>query len=508
MSGISLNLLLRGFSDKPLLPDVLIREIQIDSRQIQKGDLFIAYPGIYTDGRSYIKEALDKQASAVFYDAHDYKPPIEGSSVPLIPILGLRSRIFEISDRFYGNPTKSMKIIGITGTNGKTSCTHFVAQLLRSQNIPCGILGTLGYGFVNDLIKTGCTTPNSLQLQKIFSYLRRRGARVVVMEVSSHALDQHRVGNVNFNIAVLTQFSRDHLDYHGSIENYARAKESLFQQIGLNYGVINYDDEFGRYLIEKYYKKITIIGFSMREDTKDSRISLVVATDIKISTQGGFSVNVQTPWGNGVFTSSLYGRFNIVNALVVLGILGLFGIPLKEILLELSKLKNISGRMQVVECVKCIEGPKIVVDYAHTPDALRSVLVSLREYCCGGRLICVFGCGGDRDRGKRSKMGSIAERYADQIIITNDNPRSELPLNIIQDIQSGLKSPKEAIVEIERAAAIRYAIQKAAVNDIVLIAGKGHETTQIVNGKIFPFNDIQEIRKILIHETLTNCPHS
>ncbi|WP_304985924.1 UDP-N-acetylmuramoyl-L-alanyl-D-glutamate--2,6-diaminopimelate ligase [Coxiella-like endosymbiont] len=491
MNGVSLlNRLIKGFSNE-LSSDVLILGLQTDSRKVQKGDLFIAYPGMRSDGRQYIKEAIDKQAVAVFFDPHDYKPSIE-SPVPLIPISRLQNQVGEIAARFYSHPTKHLKIIGVTGTNGKTSCTHFIAQLLQSQGMPCAVVGTLGYGFVRNLTKTNYTTPDPLQLQQAFVQMRTEGARAVVMEVSSHALDQHRVNGVHFDIAVFTQLSRDHLDYHGSMENYARAKELLFEKIGLSYGVVNCDDEFGRYLIAKYHKKLMLIGYSMK-GIKNDRVPLIMATAIKTLDQG-FSVTVQTPWGNGTLTTPpLFGRFNISNLLAVIGVLGLSGVSLEKSFLELSKLKNVPGRMQLVECAS---GPQVVVDYAHTPDALEKALMSLREHC-RGQLICIFGCGGDRDRGKRPQMGAIAERYTDQVIVTNDNPRSESPLAIIQDIKAGFKNPQSVVVETDRAAAIHYAVQKATVDDIVLIAGKGYETTQVIGRDVLPFDDVQEAQKAL-----------
>lgn len=489
MNGVFLNRLLKGFSNE--LPfDILIRGLQTDSRKVQEGDLFIAHPGVHKDGRHYIKEAIDKRAAAVFFDAHNYELFIK-SSIPLIPIIELQNRIGQIAARFYSHPTKDLKIIGVTGTNGKTSCTHFIAQLLQSQCISCAVLGTLGYGFLRNLKKTNHTTPAPLQLQQIFAQMRKEGATSVAMEVSSHALDQRRVSGVHFDIALFTQLSYDHLDYHKNMENYARAKELLFQQIGLSYGVINCDDEFGRYLIAKYHKKLMLIGYSMGK-IRDDRVPLIMVTTIKTLKQG-FSITVQTPWGNGTFITSLFGRFNIINLLATLGVLGLFGIPLEKALSELSKLKNVPGRMQLV---KCTGGPQVVVDYAHTPDALENALISLREHCCG-RLICIFGCGGDRDRDKRPKMGAIAEYYADQVIVTTDNPRSESPWAIIQDIQAGFKNPKSVVVETNRAIAIHNVIQKTTVNDIVLIAGKGHETTQIIGNRVLPFNDVQEVRKAL-----------
>lgn len=497
MNGISLNQLLKGFCEG-LESDVFIHRLQTDSRKIQPGDLFIAYPGRQIDGYHCIKEAIEKQAVAVLYEAYHYKPSIQ-STIPLIAFPNLQLHIGDIAARFYGDPSKTIKAIGVTGTNGKTSCTHFIAQSLQSKKIPCGVVGTLGYGFVGNLNKTSYTTPDPIQLQQALIQLRKQDAKSVAIEVSSHALDQYRVQGVHFTIAVFTQLSRDHLDYHDNMENYARAKELLFQQPGLRYGVVNCDDALGRRIIENYHSKLTLVGYSA-DGIKDPRVSCVRATHIKTLTHG-FSVDVQTSWGEGTFTTSLLGRFNISNLLSVLSVLCLCEIPFKEALIELSKLNAVRGRMQVVNIQ---HHHQVIVDYAHTPDALEKVLTALREHC-KGQLICVFGCGGDRDRGKRPQMAAIAERLTDQIILTNDNPRSEPSLTIIRDIRAGFKNGSSVIVETDRAKAIKYAVQKATVNDIVLIAGKGHETTQIIGTDVLPFDDVEEARKaLIIHETLAS----
>lgn len=469
---------------------MFIHRLQTDSRNIQPGDLFIAYPGLQVDGRHYIKEAIEKQAGAVLYEANYYEPSIQ-STTPLIAFPNLQRHIGDIAVRFYGNPSKTIKVIGVTGTNGKTSCTHFIAQSLQSQKIPCGVVGTLGYGFIGNLNKTNYTTPDPIQLQKVFAKLQEQGAKAVAMEVSSHALDQSRIQGIHFTIAVFTQLSREHLDYHGNMENYARAKELLFQQPGLRYGVVNCDDALGRHIIENYHSKLTLVGYSA-DGVKDTRISCVRATHIKTLTRG-FSVDVKTSWGEGTFTISLFGRFNISNLLSVLSVLCLCEVPFEEALMELSKLNTVCGRMQVVNIQHC---PQVIVDYAHTPDALEKVLMDLREHC-KGQLICVFGCGGNRDRGKRPQMAAIAERLTDRIILTNDNPRSESPLTIIRDIQAGFKNGSSVIVETDRAKAIKHAVQKATVDDIVLIAGRGHETTQIIGTDVLLFNDVEEVKKAL-----------
>ena len=473
--------------------DVSIKAIQTDSRKIKPGDLFMAYPGLKVDGRNYIEEALKKKVAAVLYEAHHYQPSFK-TDVPLIPFKNLQYYVGKIAACFHDDPSRTVKVIGITGTNGKTSCAYFIAQALKSQGISCGFIGTLGYGFLGNLRRTSQTTPNPIQLQQVLANMRKLGAKVIAMEASSHALHQRRVQGVHFDIAVLTQLSQDHLNYHGDIRSYACAKELLFQQEGLRYGVVNCDDTFGKRIIANYHQKLTIIGYSIN-GLIDNRISSVIVTAMKPIAKG-FSVTVQTPWGKGIFTTSLLGRFIISNLLAVLSVLCLCEIPFDKVLVELSQLYNAPGRMQMIDSKNKQRHPQVVVDYAHTPDALEKSLTALREYC-QGRLICVFGCGGDRDRGKRLQMASVAEQYADRIILTNDNPRTESPLKIIEDIQIGLKNKRLVIVKLDRAEAIRYAVQTATINDIVLIAGKGHEITQTIGEQTLPFNDVKEAKKAL-----------
>lgn len=490
MNGIFLNQLLKGFCEE-LEFDVFIHRLQTDSRNIQPGDLFIAYPGQQFDGRHYIREAIEKQAVAVLYEANHYYESSIQSVIPLIAFPNLQHHIGVIATRFYGDPSKTIKVIGVTGTNGKTSCTHFIAQSLQLQKIPCGVVGTLGYGLLGNLNKTNYTTPDPIQLQQILAKLQEKNAKVIAMEVSSHALDQSRIQGVHFTIAVFTQLSREHLDYHGNMENYARAKELLFRQPGLCYGVVNCDDALGKRIIENYHSRLTLVGYSA-DGIKDARVYYVRATHIQVLMHG-FSVDVQTSWGEGTFTIPLLGRFNISNLLSVLSVLCLCEVPFEEALMGLSKLNTIRGRMQMVNIQY---RPQVVVDYAHTPDALEKILMALKEHC-KGQLICVFGCGGNRDRGKRPQMAAVAERLSDRIILTNDNPRSESPLTIIRDIQAGFKNRSSVIVETDRAKAIKHAVQKATVNDIVLIAGKGHETAQIIGTDVLLFNDVEEVRKAL-----------
>ncbi len=467
-----------------------ISGITADSRLVQKGDLFLAYPGFRVDGRKFIEQAISQGAAAVVCEAAGYQLKA-GENIPIISVPNLQSHLGDIAARFYQDPSQAMTIVGVTGTNGKTSITHFIAAALQAQHIICGVMGTLGYGFLPDLMPSPQTTLDPIQIQKIFSQLRAEQAKVIAMEVTSHALDQKRVQGVHFKIAVFTQLSRDHLDYHHDMQSYARAKELLFQQPGLRYGVVNLDDELGQQIVDRYHQRLTLIGYSQLGKT-DARIACITATAITPQAPG-FHAQLQTPWGNGELTTALLGRFNISNLLAVLAVLCLLDMPLTTALATLSQLSTVKGRMQ---CLGGQRQPLVVVDYSHTPDALEKALTALREHC-HGKLICVFGCGGDRDRGKRPQMAAIAERYADQVILTNDNPRSESPQAIINEIKTGFTKLKTVTVELDRKKAIQFAVQNAKVGDIVLVAGKGHETKQIIGDLVLPFDDVEEVKQAL-----------
>lgn len=483
--------LLQGFAVLNNQQNQLVSGISLDSRHIKKGDLFLAYPGFRVDGRNFIEQAISQGAVAIACESSGYQPKANYANFPIILVDNLQSRLGDIAARFYQDPSQAMTIIGVTGTNGKTSITHFIAAALQVQQMQCGVMGTLGYGFLPHLAPSPQTTLDPVQIQKIFFDLRAQKAQAIAMEVTSHALDQKRVQGVHFKIAVFTQLSRDHLDYHHDMQSYAKAKELLFQQPGLKYGVINLDDELGQQLVDRYHQKIKIIGYSQSGKT-DARIACITATKIKPKAPG-FDVQVKTPWGAGEFSTELLGRFNISNLLAVLGVLGLLDIPLKTVLSTLSQLQTVKGRMQ---CYGGNHQPLVVVDYSHTPDALEKALTSLREHC-HGKLICVFGCGGDRDRGKRPQMAAIAEKFADQVVLTNDNPRSESPEFIVSEIKTGFSKPEKVVVELDRKKAIHWAVQNAKVGDIVLVAGKGHETVQIIGDAHLPFDDGEEVKDAL-----------
>jgi UDP-N-acetylmuramoyl-L-alanyl-D-glutamate--2,6-diaminopimelate ligase len=414
--------------------------------------------------------------------------------VPVVSVPNLNSSVGALAARFYHYPATKLKMIGVTGTNGKTSCSYYVAQALQHINIRCGVVGTLGTGFIDALHPTGFTTPEPVLLQKQLAALLAEQAKVVVMEASSHGLLQNRLQAVPFETAIFTNLTRDHLDYHGTMENYARAKHRLFEGEQLKLAVLNLDDPYGRDLAEELKNQVEVIGYTATGQTLPG-VQILSATRAEFS-QRGFKATIATPWGEGVLKSALLGRFNLSNVLAVLAVLGHFGVDLKTAIGVVSILESPPGRMQRFVADEKRKGvgkyPLVIVDYAHTPDALQQALEMLREHC-QGKLWCVFGCGGDRDRGKRALMGEIAERGSDQIILTDDNPRTEDPVAIVNDIISGLVCPWAIEVEHDRQAAIAHAIECAASNDIVLIAGKGNEAFQIIADQRIPFSDAEHV---------------
>lgn len=484
------DLLLNIIAKADVLSDCLITGIAIDNRKIQAGDLFLAYRGEVSDGRDFIIDAINKGAAAVLCeDAVPTKLAIP-TAIPIVVVSNLKQQVGLIAAKFYGYPTRELTLIGVTGTNGKTSITQFIAAALTDLGLPCGVIGTIGVGFAQKLFPVINTTPDPVTLQRWLFKLKQEGAKAVAMEVSSHSLVQQRISGIDFKVAVFTNLTRDHLDYHGTMENYGAAKKLLFVQPGLQYAIINADDEFGQKLIAELKASLEVYAYT----TKDvlTEVPTVIAKDIKLDISG-IIAQVITPWGEGLLKSRLLGRFNLGNLIAVLAVLGVMKMNIAAALTSIEKLETVNGRMQTFGGDK---KPLIVVDYAHTPDALEQALLALRE-CCHGAIWCVFGCGGDRDRGKRPMMGQIAERYSDHIVITNDNPRAENPQQIINDILQGLLCPWAAEVEQDRRAAIAHAIDCASANDVILVAGKGHEDYQIIGKEKLPFSDQEVIEKIL-----------
>ncbi len=481
--------LLNGFVDS-VETDLVVTGLCLDSREVKQGDLFVAMSGACVEGHRFITDAVAAGAIAVLFEASVDTDELADVSVPCLPVIGLKQKLGGIAERFYGAPSQQLFVAGITGTNGKTSCSHFLAQALNGEDAPAVVVGTLGNGFVGSLEQATHTTPDAISLHAMLRRFVDAGAKSLVMEVSSHGLEQGRVNGIAFDLGVFTNLSRDHLDYHGDMDAYGRAKARLFQMPGLKYAVINGDDVFGRRLMSELPEAVEAVLYTLSDDKHDQ-------TKLRgqIVSQGhdGLLLDVQTPWGEGRLHTPLLGRFNASNLLAVLSALLLSGVGFDTALQRLSQLKTVPGRMERLggEHGK----PLVVVDYAHTPDALEQVLMTLREHCAA-QLWCVFGCGGDRDKGKRALMGTVASHYADQVVLTDDNPRHEDPAAIIDDISAGIKSDRSIVLR-DRADAIRHAVTQAAVDDVVLVAGKGHETYQQVGDEKIPFSDREQVRQAL-----------
>lgn len=485
-------------------------KLRADSRQIEAGDIFFAYPvghgNAKLDGRQYIEDAFEHGAAAVVFDPLDFDSAY--ADHPLcFAVSDLSAKAGELCAQWYGYPSQQLKMIGVTGTNGKTSITQWLAQALNTADHRTAVLGTLGTGFPESLIQTGYTTPDAPKLQTQLKELLDAGAAQVAMEVSSHALDQERIAGTQFNCAVFTNLTQDHLDYHGNMADYAEAKAKLFHQPGLQHAVINLDDAFGRELAMNLLANGALkvwtyalhqqafVGFEKFGD----RLQRIYAHDTCINGAGYDSRFTHDGVAENALHIPVLGEFNLSNALAVWTALLTQNFSCDEASKKVSQLNPVIGRMELIRLGKNskAEGVLAVVDYAHTPDALEKTLQALRPIAeqRNGKIWCVFGCGGDRDTSKRSQMGDVVAHHADHVLITSDNPRSEDPQVIMQMIRDGIEDNSDRIQMIaDRAAAIMTAIRHADACDIVLIAGKGHETTQEINGKKFDFSDQEHIR--------------
>jgi len=487
--------LLHGFATVSSGEDRPIRGIALASRAVKPGGLFAAVKGLRHHGLQFARDAVDRGAVAVVWE--------EGSSeerdlarrlaadtgVPFVPVAGLGAKLGVIASRFFGEPSSAMRVVGVTGTDGKTSVSHFIAQALNGNPAPCGLIGTLGYGLVGRLSPASHTTPDAVRLQRLLSQMIDEGAHAVAMEVSSHALDQGRTAGIEFDTAVLTNLSRDHLDYHGSETAYADAKAKLFATPGLGWAILNWDDPFGRSLASRLPSGTRFMGYSIDE----SRVDAAVVCHALEYSNHGLRLGVRTPQGDADLRVSLLGRFNAANVVAALATLLALEIPLHDAVTRLSRLAPVPGRMEPLGGDGC---PTVIVDYAHTPGALTSAIASARHHTAH-RLWCVFGCGGDRDRGKRPLMGAAAVRGADVVVLTDDNPRNEDGGRIISEILSGVPDSGAIKVVRDRAEAIRYAVENAAADDVVLVAGKGHETEQIVGEHRLRFSDSETVLSVL-----------
>lgn len=463
----------------------LIRELTLDSRAVKAGDLFLAIPGSRSDGRDHIADAIGRGAAAVAYESEG-APQMSDSAAQLLPVKGLAQQLSAIAGRFYGEPSRGLHLVGVTGTNGKTSVSQLIAQALDLLGERCGLIGTLGVGFYDALESGKHTTPDPLAVQATLARLKQAGARAVSMEVSSHGLEQGRVAALDFDVAVFTNLSRDHLDYHGSMEAYAAAKAKLFAWPQLKCRVINLDDAFGRQLAADFAES-RLIGYSL-----ENPAAYLYCPEARFSNDG-IAARIVSPQGAGLLRSPLLGRFNLSNLLAVVGALLGLNYPLDEILAVMPQLQGPVGRMQRLGGGA---QPLVVVDYAHTPDALEKVLQALRPHV-QGELLCLFGCGGDRDRGKRPLMAQIAETLADRVLVTDDNPRTEEPAQIFADIRAGFAQSEAVQFLHGRGEAIAQLIAGAKVSDVVVLAGKGHEDYQEIHGERLHFSDLEEAAKAL-----------
>jgi UDP-N-acetylmuramoyl-L-alanyl-D-glutamate--2,6-diaminopimelate ligase len=479
-------------------------DLQADSRAIRSGDVFVSYAVEGADSRPYVADAVQRGAAVALVQSTGIAPGAAASAsgsansdAAILEVPDLDILAGHIAGAWYGEPSRDMLMVGITGTNGKTSTSHWLANALTNAGTPCAIVGTLGTGLPGQLAHTGFTTPDAPQVHRSLATLRAAGAKAVSMEVSSHALHQGRVNGVAFDIAVFTNLTQDHLDYHKDFVAYEAAKARLFDWPGLRCAVVNRDDEAGRRLIRKLAKRVHTISYGTGR-TKPGGDASLHAMAIR-ATATGTAFTLVSDWGHAELEVGTLGAFNVANLLAVLGVLLAAEVPFDKALSQIARLEPVNGRMQRLGGRMQADEPLVVIDYAHTPDALEKTLEALRPIATErrGRLVCMFGCGGDRDATKRAPMGAIAERLADVVVVTSDNPRTEDPRAIVDQIVGGMQQPGHARRLEDRASAILQTVRGAAGADVVLLAGKGHETTQEIMGKKRPFSDQDHARLAL-----------
>ncbi len=491
---------------------VPITNLVVDSRQVKSGDTFMAYAGESHDAREYIPQAIAAGANAVLWDSHNFtwNPSWK---LPALPIADLRAKAGLIANFVYGEPSQKLQLVGITGTNGKTSCSHWYAQAMTLLQKKTAVMGTMGNGFEGALVPTINTTPDAVVMHRLFAQYVRDGAEGVAMEVSSHGIAQGRITGATFSVAVLTNLSRDHLDYHKDMDTYAATKAKLFMLPGLKYAVLNLDDILGVELLRQLENKpVQVIGYGFIKQENiahTDRVKMLLGSNLKVSISG-LEFDIEFEGHKEKLKTELIGRFNASNLLAVVAALLAGGVKLNDAVRALQHVKPISGRM---EKFGGKSQPVVIVDYAHTPDALEKALSTLREILRNtiqstgtdkrkARLFCVVGCGGERDSGKRALIGEVATRLADEVVFTNDNPRGENPRAILEDMVAGAVNDNYQIEE-NRALAIYQVIYAARQGSIVLLAGKGHETFQEINGEIIPFSDAETVKQIL-HDLAAN----
>ena len=471
------------------------RHLRLDSRSIQPGDVFVAVAGGTSDGRRHLGDATARGAAAALVDADGWDGA--AASIPLRAVPELRQQLGSLAAEYYGRPSERLTSVGVTGTNGKTSCSQWIAQVLSREGRRCAVIGTVGIGFPGTLDASDLTTPDPVSLQREVRRLLDAGAQALAMEVSSIGLAQRRVDGMHFDVALFTNLTRDHLDFHETMEKYEAAKSVLFGWPGLRHAVINLDDEAGcRFAALARDQGVAVIGYSARGDSAARPMApRLLAHDVR-ATAGGLSFELRADGNAWPIDVALVGHFNVANLLGVIGASYGCGIPFEAAVAALPQLEPPPGRMQRVDT---LSEPLVIVDYAHTPDALTQALEALRPMvrARNGLLWLVFGAGGDRDPGKRAPMGAAAAAGADVVVVTSDNPRTEDPARIVAQVASGARAARQLETEVDRAQAIAQAVQRAAPSDVVLIAGKGHEDYQVVGSTRLPFSDLEQARSAL-----------
>ncbi|HEY3588601.1 MAG TPA: UDP-N-acetylmuramoyl-L-alanyl-D-glutamate--2,6-diaminopimelate ligase [Buttiauxella sp.] len=477
----------------PALPVRALREMTLDSRVAASGDLFVALVGHQADGRRYIPQAIAQGVAAVVAEAEGEANDgevREMHGVPVIYLSQLHQRLSALAGRFYREPSSALRLVGVTGTNGKTTTAQLLAQWSQLLGETSAVMGTVGNGLLGNVKPTENTTGSAVDVQQVLANLAEQGASFAAMEVSSHGLVQHRVSALKFAASVFTNLSRDHLDYHGDMAGYEAAKWLLFSEHDYGHAIINADDEVGRNWLARLPDAVAV---TMEDNLQPGcRGRWLKATNVRYH-DGGATVRFSSSWGDGEIESRLMGAFNVSNVLLALATLLVLGYPIEESVKTAPSLQPVCGRMEVFSAPG---KPTVVVDYAHTPDALEKALQAARLHC-SGKLWCVFGCGGDRDKGKRPIMGGIAEQYADVVVVTDDNPRTEEPKAIVADILVGMLDAGRAHVVSGRAEAVTNAIMQASENDVVLVAGKGHEDYQIVGTRRLDYSDRVTVARLL-----------
>ena len=490
---LNLKDLLSGIIDAP---PIAFNDICDDSRLVNKGDVFFALQGIESHGCDFIDSVIDSNAAAIIYE-----PPYElthsEDTIPIIPVDNLRSLLGKIANRYYDYPSKSMNIIGVTGTNGKTTVAWLIKSCLNNMGYECGYVGTLGYG-IESLKKISLTTPSCISLHKILFNLSKSGAKYSAIEVSSHAIEQNRISGVEFDSVIFTNLSRDHIDYHNSMEEYGAIKARLFTKIKSKVKIINISDSFGQSLSNQIKEDVIVSSIKKIESSNYEKF---ISLEEKKLEEFGYTIRINSSWGDKEIVLPFIGEFNIENSIQVFALLLSYDFSLNEISDAIKKCNHPKGRMQLIQLNKNYDLPKVFVDFSHTPSSLNLAINAIRDHFHNRKIWCVFGCGGNRDRGKRRLMGKIAEENADYIVVTSDNPRNEDPDAIILSILEGITSDVQTIKD--RSQAIEYAVMSADKKDIILIAGKGHENFQITKNKTIEFSD-QDISSEALKKKLSN----